>query len=190
MWVEQDQFLKVFLSQYFYFQSIKSRAVLSADGQHYILNGSKIWISNGGIADIFTVFAKVNFVNYMLVYKQLILAIFRLQWRAKTELWRKRFLRSSLKEALVALQGFFIRLSFHQYSCCPTVYWSILTQCSFFRGPPEKKMGIKASNTAEVHFDNVKIPVANMLGGYFFLIFRCICNRFLCLFIIHPFGVL
>lgn len=38
--------------------SIRSRAVLSPDGKHYILNGSKIWISNGGIADIFTVFAQ------------------------------------------------------------------------------------------------------------------------------------
>ncbi len=32
-------------------------------------------------------------------------------------------------------------------------------------GLPEKKMGIKASNTAEVYFDNVKIPVENLLGG-------------------------
>ena len=36
---------------------------------------------------------------------------------------------------------------------------------SNFSGPPEKKMGIKASNTAEVYFDNVKIPVENVLGG-------------------------
>ncbi len=41
--------------------SVKSKAVLSADGKHYILNGSKIWISNGGFADVFTVFAKVIF---------------------------------------------------------------------------------------------------------------------------------
>lgn len=32
-------------------------------------------------------------------------------------------------------------------------------------GPPEKKMGIKASNTAEVHFEETKIPVENVLGG-------------------------
>ena len=32
-------------------------------------------------------------------------------------------------------------------------------------GPPEKKMGIKASNTAEVYFDDVKVPVGNLLGG-------------------------
>ena len=38
--------------------SIKTRADLSPDGKHWILNGAKIWISNGGIAEIFTVFAK------------------------------------------------------------------------------------------------------------------------------------
>lgn len=38
--------------------SIRSKAVPSSDGSHYILNGSKIWISNGGTADIFTVFAQ------------------------------------------------------------------------------------------------------------------------------------
>ena len=32
-------------------------------------------------------------------------------------------------------------------------------------GQPEKKMGIKGSNTAEVHFDNVKVPAENLLGG-------------------------
>jgi alkylation response protein AidB-like acyl-CoA dehydrogenase len=35
--------------------SIKSRAVPTEDGKKYILNGSKIWISNGGIADVYTV---------------------------------------------------------------------------------------------------------------------------------------
>ena len=38
--------------------SIKSRAVKSDDGKHYILNGGKLWISNGGLAEIFTVFAQ------------------------------------------------------------------------------------------------------------------------------------
>jgi alkylation response protein AidB-like acyl-CoA dehydrogenase len=32
-------------------------------------------------------------------------------------------------------------------------------------GPPEKKMGIKASNTAEVFYEDVKIPTENVLGG-------------------------
>jgi alkylation response protein AidB-like acyl-CoA dehydrogenase len=38
----------------------KTSAVLSADGRHYLLNGQKMWITNGGFADLFTVFAKVN----------------------------------------------------------------------------------------------------------------------------------
>jgi len=38
----------------------KTKAVLSPDGKHYILNGQKMWITNGGFADIFTVFAKID----------------------------------------------------------------------------------------------------------------------------------
>ncbi len=38
----------------------KTRADLSPDGKHYILNGSKQWITNAGFADVFTVFAKVS----------------------------------------------------------------------------------------------------------------------------------
>ncbi|PAV63026.1 hypothetical protein WR25_09069 isoform C [Diploscapter pachys] len=38
--------------------SIRSTAVKSADGSHYVLNGGKIFISNGGFADVFTVFAQ------------------------------------------------------------------------------------------------------------------------------------
>ncbi len=38
----------------------RARAVLSADGKHWILNGEKMWITNAGIADVFTVFAKVD----------------------------------------------------------------------------------------------------------------------------------
>merc|ERR1711928_308812 len=38
--------------------SIRTRAELSPDGKHYILNGSKIWISNGGFAEVMTVFAQ------------------------------------------------------------------------------------------------------------------------------------
>ena len=36
----------------------RSRAVLSEDGTHYTINGEKMWITNGGFADIYTVFAK------------------------------------------------------------------------------------------------------------------------------------
>ncbi len=38
----------------------KTKAVLSADGKHYLLTGQKMWISNGGFADIFIVFAKIE----------------------------------------------------------------------------------------------------------------------------------
>ncbi len=38
----------------------KTTATLSADGKHYILNGQKCWITNGGFADIYTVFAKID----------------------------------------------------------------------------------------------------------------------------------
>src|SRR5579863_2315799 len=38
----------------------KTKAVLSADGTHYALNGTKHWITNGGIADVYVVFAKVD----------------------------------------------------------------------------------------------------------------------------------
>ena len=40
--------------------SIRTRATLSEDGKHYILNGAKQWISNAGFADVMIVFAKVD----------------------------------------------------------------------------------------------------------------------------------
>jgi len=40
--------------------NIRTRAVLSPDGSHYVLNGEKMWISNSGFADLFTVFAKID----------------------------------------------------------------------------------------------------------------------------------
>src|SRR5262249_8783953 len=38
----------------------RARAVLSPDGKNYVLNGEKMWITNAGFADLFTVFAKVD----------------------------------------------------------------------------------------------------------------------------------
>ncbi len=40
-------------------QAMRTTAVPSADGKHYVMNGTKIWISNAGYAGVFTVFAKV-----------------------------------------------------------------------------------------------------------------------------------
>ncbi|VDO54765.1 unnamed protein product [Haemonchus placei] len=97
--------------------SIKTRAEKSPDGKHYILNGGKLWISNGGFADVFTVFA---------------------QTPVKTP-------DGSTKDKVSA---FIVERAFGGVTS----------------GPQEKKMGIKGSNTTEVHFDNVKVPVENLLG--------------------------
>lgn len=97
----------------------RSRAVLSSDGKHYILNGSKIWISNGGMAEIMTVFAQTPVED------------------AKTG------------KTVDKVTAFIVERSFGGVT----------------NGPPEKKMGIKASNTAEVYYEDVKIPIENVLGG-------------------------
>ncbi|KAM6909526.1 very long-chain specific acyl-CoA dehydrogenase, mitochondrial [Xenentodon cancila] len=98
--------------------SIKTTAVLSPCGKYYTMNGSKIWISNGGLAEIFTVFAKTPVKD------------------PKT---------GEMKDKITA---FVVERSFGGVT----------------NGPPEKKMGIKASNTAEVYFDNVQVPVDCVLG--------------------------
>lgn len=38
----------------------KTKAVLSSDGKHYVINGQKMWITNGGFADVYIVFAKID----------------------------------------------------------------------------------------------------------------------------------
>ncbi len=38
----------------------KTKATLTEDGKHYLINGQKMWITNGGFADVYTVFAKVG----------------------------------------------------------------------------------------------------------------------------------
>ncbi|ENN74123.1 hypothetical protein HUJ04_012775 [Dendroctonus ponderosae] len=99
--------------------SIKTRAELSSDGKHYILNGAKIWISNGGLAEVMTVFAQTPVQD------------------PKTG------------KTVDKVTAFIVERSFGGVT----------------NGPPEKKMGIKCSNTAEVYYDNVKIPIENVLGG-------------------------
>ncbi|XP_077458839.1 complex I assembly factor ACAD9, mitochondrial isoform X4 [Stigmatopora argus] len=96
--------------------SIQTRATLSDDGKHYILNGSKIWISNGGMADIMTVFAR-------------------------TEV----FENDTKKEKISA---FIVERAFGGITS----------------GSPEDKLGIRGSNTCEVSFDNVPVPLENLIG--------------------------
>ncbi|MEM1318843.1 MAG: acyl-CoA dehydrogenase family protein [Bacteroidota bacterium] len=87
----------------------KSTAVLSEDGQHYVLNGQKMWITNGGFADLFTVFAKIDGEHFT---------------------------------------GFLVERNWEGVSL----------------GEEEKKLGIKGSSTRQVFFENVKVPVNNVLG--------------------------
>lgn len=58
----------------------------------------------------------------------------------------------------VPLSGWIIR----NEGLIPSTPMAISPSCH--SGPPEKKMGIKASNTAEVYFDGVRVPAENVLG--------------------------
>lgn len=87
----------------------KTRADLSEDGKYYVLNGQKMWITNGGFADVFTVFAKIDGDKFT---------------------------------------GFIVDANSEGLSL----------------GAEEDKMGIKGSSTRQVFFNNVKVPVENVLG--------------------------
>ncbi len=89
--------------------SAKSKAILSEDGAHYILNGQKMWITNAGFADIFIVFAKI--------------------------------------EDDENLTAFILEKDY----------------AGITMNPEEKKMGIKGSSTRQVFFNDVKVPVENLL---------------------------
>ncbi len=97
-------------------QAMKCTAVPSEDGSEYVLNGTKIWISNAGYAGIFTVFAKVPVT---------------IDGKAKERVTAFVVERDSAGVSL---------------------------------GKLEEKMGIKASDTRAVMFDNVRVPAANRLG--------------------------
>jgi alkylation response protein AidB-like acyl-CoA dehydrogenase len=87
----------------------KTKAVLSPDKKHYILNGSKMWITNGAIADVFIVFAKIDGEKFT---------------------------------------GFIVEKG------AP----------GFTHGAEEHKMGIRGSSTTSLSFEDVKVPVENVLG--------------------------
>ncbi len=88
----------------------KTSAKLSEDGNYYILNGQKMWITNAGFADTQVVFAKID---------------------------NDRVLSAFIVES--SYPGVVI-------------------------GPDEHKMGIKGSSTAQIYYNDVKVPVANLLG--------------------------
>nr|XP_014685223.2 complex I assembly factor ACAD9, mitochondrial [Equus asinus] len=97
--------------------SIQTRATLSEDKKHYVLNGSKVWITNGARANIFTVFAKTSIVDS----------------------------DNSVKDKITA---FIVERDFGGVT----------------NGKPEDKLGIRGSDTCEVHFENTRVPVENVLG--------------------------
>ena len=92
----------------------KTRAKLSEDGKHYIINGQKMWISNAGFADTFTLFAKIDDDKN--------------------------------------ITGFVINRS------------ELENPESMTFGEEEHKLGIRASSTRQVFFNDMKIPVENLLG--------------------------
>jgi alkylation response protein AidB-like acyl-CoA dehydrogenase len=87
----------------------KTRAVLSPDGRHWILNGTKQFITNASFADVFTVFAKVDGEKFT------------------------AFIVDRASPGLVV-------------------------------GPEEHKMGIRGSSTCSLIFEDVKVPLGNLLG--------------------------
>ena len=89
--------------------SIKTRAEKSKDGKHFVLNGQKLWITNGALADFFTVFAKT----------------------ADDKI---------------------------------TAFAVTRDMGGVTHGPHEDKMGIRGSATNAVFFEDVKVPVENVLG--------------------------
>lgn len=89
----------------------KTKAELTEDGKHYLINGQKMWISNAGFADVFIVFARIEDDKY--------------------------------------ITGFIIEND---------------PENGITTGEEEKKLGIHASSTRQVFFNNTKVPVENMLS--------------------------
>lgn len=95
--------------------TMRTRAELSADGSHYLVNGRKSWITSGPVADRMVLFAVTD---------------------------------PGAKPRHKGISAFLIDT----------------TQPGFSRGKVEPKLGIRASATCEIMFDDFKCPVANLLG--------------------------
>ncbi len=95
--------------------TMRTRAELSADGSHYLINGRKSWITSGPVADRMVLFAVTN---------------------------------PDAEPRHKGISAFLIDT----------------TQPGFSRGKVEPKLGIRASATCEITFDDFKCPAANLLG--------------------------
>ncbi len=89
------------------------QSVAVLEGDHYVLNGSKIFITNGGVADVFVIFAMTD--------------------RSK---------------GVKGISAFILEKGMPGFSV----------------GKTEEKMGIRASSTTELIFEDVKVPKENLLG--------------------------
>ena len=87
----------------------KTTAKLTEDGKHYVINGQKMWITNGGFADVMIVFAKIDDDENLTA-----------------------FIVDGDSEGIT-------------------------------KNPEEKKMGIKGSSTRQIFFNDVQVPVENLL---------------------------
>ena len=87
----------------------KTTAKLTEDGKHYLINGQKMWITNGGFADVMIVFAKIDDDENLTAF---------------------------------IIDGHAEGIS---------------------KNPEEKKMGIKGSSTRQIFFNDVQVPVENLL---------------------------
>ena len=88
----------------------KSKAELTADGKHYKINGTKMWITNGGFADVFIVFAKIGDDKNL------------------------------------------------------TAFIAEKSHGGISMNEPEKKLGIKGSDTRQVFFNDCMVPAENLLS--------------------------
>ncbi len=88
----------------------KTKAKLTDDGKHYVITGQKMWITNGGFADLYIVFAKIDDDKN--------------------------------------LSAFIVERSYEGITM----------------NEPEHKLGIKGSDTRQVFFTDVKVPVENLLS--------------------------
>jgi acyl-CoA dehydrogenase len=95
-------------------QGVKTTAIKSADGSHYVLSGSKTFITNGWHADLVIVVAKTD--------------------------------------PAAGAKG-------------TSLFLVEQGMAGFSKGKRLKKLGMKAQDTSELFFDNVKVPVENLLGG-------------------------
>jgi len=95
--------------------NMRTTAVLSADGSHYVINGTKSWISSGPVAKYIVLFAQTD------------------------------------PDARPRHQGV-------------TAFVIDTEEPGFSRGKTEPKLGIRASATCEIHFDNYRCPVSARLG--------------------------